>query len=187
MANAPSKDSGSRIVLIIGAVALLVAVLFLLGKLAGFFGGQGGGEPASMTEEAVQERLQPIGSVATAPTAAEPAATTDAPAADAATADAAPAEAEPATVAEAPAAAAGGAAAGKARYDGVCTACHGAQAQGMGIFPKLAGRPADELAALLKRYRAGEQVGPNTAMMAPNAKGLSDSDIADLTAYISSL
>ncbi|MEW6765019.1 MAG: c-type cytochrome [Pseudomonadota bacterium] len=86
----------------------------------------------------------------------------------------------------APAAAAGDVAAGKTKY-ATCAACHGMNAEGQGIFPKLAGQSAGDLADKLKKYRAGEQVGPMTAMMAPNATGLSDADIADLSAYLASL
>jgi cytochrome c553 len=76
--------------------------------------------------------------------------------------------------------------AGKAKYAS-CVSCHGAQGQGQAIFPKLTGKSAADTAALLKKYRAGEQVGANTALMAPQAKGLSDDDIANLAAYIETL
>ena len=96
---------------------------------------------------------------------------------------AAPAEAAPAA---ASAGGAGDVAAGKAKY-ATCAACHGMNAEGQGIFPKLAGQSAADLSSKLKKYRAGEQVGPMTAMMAPNASSLSDGDIMDLSAYIASL
>ncbi|WP_018954959.1 c-type cytochrome [Thioalkalivibrio sulfidiphilus] len=101
---------------------------------------------------------------------------------EAAPAPAAPAPAPAATAA----AAAGDAAAGQAKYTS-CAACHGAQGQGMGIFPKLAGTAPERIAELLKKYRAGEQVGPQTPLMAPNAAGLSDQDIADLAAFVGTL
>ena len=81
---------------------------------------------------------------------------------------------------------AGDVAAGKAKY-ATCAACHGMNAEGQGIFPKLVGQSAADLSSKLKKYRAGEQVGPMTAMMTPNASGLSDGDIDDLSAYIASL
>jgi cytochrome c553 len=96
---------------------------------------------------------------------------------------AAPAAGAPAAPA---AAVAGDVAAGKTKY-AACAACHGANGEGQGMFPKVAGQSAADLAAKLKKYRAGETVGPNSAMMAPNAAGLSDDDIADLSAYIASL
>lgn len=73
--------------------------------------------------------------------------------------------------------------AGAATYQ-TCIACHGPAAQGQAIFPALAGKDAEYLADKLQRYRAGEQVGENTALMAPHATGLSDEDIANVSAYI---
>jgi cytochrome c len=84
------------------------------------------------------------------------------------------------------AAQAGDVEAGKAKF-ATCVSCHGAQGQGQAIFPKLAGHTAEETIDLLKRYRAGETVGPNTPLMAPQAKGLSDEDIENLAAYIETL
>jgi cytochrome c5 len=81
---------------------------------------------------------------------------------------------------------AGDAEAGKGRF-ATCVSCHGAEAQGMGIFPKLAGQSAEYIAGRLQQYRAGETVGPTSALMMPHASGLSDEAIADLAAYISSL
>lgn len=91
--------------------------------------------------------------------------------------------AAPAAAAAPAASGKGDAAAGKTAY-ATCAACHGANAEGAGMFPKLAGTPADKIADLLKKYRAGETVGANTAMMAPNAKALSDADIDNLAAFI---
>lgn len=86
-----------------------------------------------------------------------------------------------------PAFAAGDAAAGKSKYSSICASCHGANGEGAGIFPKLTGLSAADAAGKLKKYKAGEQVGPNTAMMAPMATGLSDDDIANLAAHIATL
>lgn len=83
--------------------------------------------------------------------------------------------------------AAGDAAAGKSTFGSSCASCHGMNGEGAGIFPKLAGLTADDAAAKLKKYKAGEQVGPNTAMMAPMASGLSDADIENLAAHIATL
>jgi cytochrome c len=84
------------------------------------------------------------------------------------------------------AAQAGDAEAGKAKF-ATCIACHGAEGQGQAIFPKLAGHTAEEVVELLTKYRAGETLGPNTALMAPQASTLSDEDIANLAAYIETL
>ncbi len=83
--------------------------------------------------------------------------------------------------------AAGDAAAGKTLYGGSCASCHGMSAEGQGIFPKLAGHAVDDTVAKLKKYKAGEQVGANTAMMAPMAAGLSDADMANVAAYLATL
>lgn len=80
----------------------------------------------------------------------------------------------------------GDAQAGRTKYAS-CIACHGAQGQGMGIFPTLAGQDADAIAGKLTRYRAGEQLGGNTALMYPHAVNLSDDDIANLAAYVETL
>ena len=58
---------------------------------------------------------------------------------------------------------------GEALYQSVCKNCHGPTAKGMASFPKLAGRTADYLEERLGQYRAGDRVGPNTALMRPHA------------------
>ena len=68
---------------------------------------------------------------------------------------------------------------------GQCVGCHGPQGGG-GVGPKLAGQSKDDLAKKLKAYKAGEQMGPQTAMMAPMAQGLSDDEIEAVAEYISS-
>ncbi|NBR40127.1 MAG: cytochrome C [Alphaproteobacteria bacterium] len=71
-------------------------------------------------------------------------------------------------------------------YYGQCVACHGGNAGG-GIGPQLQGQTADAIVAKLTAYRAGEQRGGQSAMMWPVAKPMSDDDIGNLAAYISSL
>jgi cytochrome c len=65
-----------------------------------------------------------------------------------------------------------------------CVACHGAEGQGIGNFPPLAGEDADMLAAQLRDYRSGARKNP---MMNTIAESLSDADIAELAAYYASL
>jgi cytochrome c553 len=86
--------------------------------------------------------------------------------------------------------------AGKTLYVQSCASCHGQQAQGQGMFPKLAGRSAEHIATALSHYKNGEQDalkkmgdlgGPNFPIMAPNAAGLSEEDMENLGAYIASL
>ena len=76
-------------------------------------------------------------------------------------------------------------AAGEARYADGCAPCHGRTGRGMASFPSLSGKTAEGISDLLKTYRARERVGANSALMFPVAAGLSDDDIADLAAFIS--
>ncbi|MDM7859179.1 cytochrome c [Alteromonas sp. ASW11-36] len=83
-----------------------------------------------------------------------------------------------------PTLAAGNAEAGKARAT-VCASCHGQN--GISFipnYPNLAGQKEQYLAESLKAYRDGLR---NHMVMSPQAKGLSDEDIANLAAYYSSL
>lgn len=72
---------------------------------------------------------------------------------------------------------------GQGRYR-ACVGCHGPRGQGTPVFPALAGKSAEYIAEMLVRYRAGERVGDQTALMAPNAARLSDREIADLAVYV---
>lgn len=74
--------------------------------------------------------------------------------------------------------------AGETLYQKDCRSCHGPTAKGMASFPKLAGQSAEYLSDRLERYRAGEKIGANSALMIPRAAELSDDDIANLAAYI---
>lgn len=76
-------------------------------------------------------------------------------------------------------------AAGQHRYALNCVNCHGRAGRGMASFPALLGRDAEYIAGRLKRYRAREKVGPNSAIMMSLSGDLSDADIANLAAYIS--
>jgi len=64
-----------------------------------------------------------------------------------------------------------------------CIGCHGASGDG-GVGPKLAGQSKEDIASKLAKYKAGEQLGAMTAMMAPMATGLSDEDIQTVSEYI---
>ncbi|MCV6591870.1 MAG: c-type cytochrome [Silicimonas sp.] len=77
--------------------------------------------------------------------------------------------------------------AGKKLYKKECRGCHGPTAKGVSSYPKLRGQTAEYLADRLTRYRKGEKFGPNTPLMAPKAKKLSDEDIVNLSAFIASL
>ncbi len=82
--------------------------------------------------------------------------------------------------------AAGNATAGQATYSSSCIGCHGAAAEG-GVGPKLAGLSDKDIIAKLHDYKSGKQMGPMTSLMAPMAQGLSNSDIDNIAAYVSTL
>lgn len=64
-----------------------------------------------------------------------------------------------------------------------CTGCHRSDGSESAI-PSLAGRPADEIVALLQAYRSGRKTNP---VMVSVAKSLDDAQSAALAAYFSSL
>jgi cytochrome c553 len=64
-----------------------------------------------------------------------------------------------------------------------CAACHGPKGQG-GIGPKLQGQSADDIITKLLAYKAGETVGPQSMMMWPTAKSLTDGQIGTIGVYI---
>jgi cytochrome c553 len=73
---------------------------------------------------------------------------------------------------------------GEKLYQRTCRACHGPRAQGMASFPKLADKTEEILIERLQAYREGEKVGPNSALMIPHAVKLTDEDIENIAAYI---
>ncbi len=75
-------------------------------------------------------------------------------------------------------------AAGKAKA-AACTGCHGAKGiSGNPLWPNLAGQKEAYLIKQMKGFRDGKREDP---MMAPMAKGLSDTDIANIAAYYANL
>lgn len=76
-------------------------------------------------------------------------------------------------------------AAGKKQYDATCAACHGANGISIvSIYPNLAGQKDAYLVAQLQAFRDGTRKNP---IMQPMAKGLSNIDIANIAAYVSTL
>jgi cytochrome c553 len=73
--------------------------------------------------------------------------------------------------------------AGKAKAAG-CVGCHGANGQGVGSYPKLAGKSEAELVQALQEYKSGKRSNP---IMKSFASKLSDQDMANLAAYFASL
>jgi len=75
-------------------------------------------------------------------------------------------------------------AAGKAKSV-TCSACHGSNGISMiPMYPNLAGQKEQYLVLQMKAFRDGER---KNMVMAPMAAGLSDTDIANLSAYYASL
>ena len=65
-----------------------------------------------------------------------------------------------------------------------CAACHGAQGQGQGMFPKLAGQSSDYIAGRLNAYKNREKIGMNSVMMWGQAAALSDKQIEQLSMFV---
>ena len=65
-----------------------------------------------------------------------------------------------------------------------CASCHGAQGQGMAVFPPLAGQGAAYLRSQLEAFADGSRSNP---IMAPIAKALKAQERADVVAYFASL
>ncbi len=72
-----------------------------------------------------------------------------------------------------------------------CAVCHGPEAKGDGIFPRLAGQWRPYLMKTLANWEKERGLGPdgedNSKIMAPIAKSLSPQQIKEVTAYLSSL
>lgn len=75
------------------------------------------------------------------------------------------------------------AAAGKAKA-GSCAGCHGANGEGKGPNPAIAGMPEDKFVQAMKDYKSGKRAN---APMKSITTNLSDADCANLAAYYASL
>jgi cytochrome c553 len=75
---------------------------------------------------------------------------------------------------------------GQRYYQRVCFRCHGPQAQGEGLVPRIAGQQAGYVVKSLRRYRdgTGERLEP---VMAANTRLMSDGEIDAVAAYLSTL
>jgi cytochrome c553 len=73
--------------------------------------------------------------------------------------------------------------AGAAKY-AMCAGCHGAKAEGNGVFPRLAGQQPAYLKGQLKNFKSGARQG---GTMNAIAASLSEEDMNALTAYEGSL
>ncbi len=75
-------------------------------------------------------------------------------------------------------------AAGEAKFV-MCIGCHGPKGiSAAPAYPSIAGKSSDFVVEQLKAFRSGAR---ESAIMKPMASGLSDSDIANLAGYISTL
>ena len=68
-----------------------------------------------------------------------------------------------------------------------CAVCHGVGLKGLGSIPNIAGRSPSYLARQMYDIKIGTRRGPMAALMTPVVANLSDSDIVDVIAYVSSL
>ena len=74
--------------------------------------------------------------------------------------------------------------AGEARYAQNCGNCHGPGGMGLASYPKIKGKEVSYLVDRLNTYRAGKRIGPNSDLMIMMAQPLSDTEIANLAAYL---
>ena len=74
--------------------------------------------------------------------------------------------------------------AGKKKVEEVCSACHGKEGRSaISAFPKLAGQNATYIVHALHAYKKGDRKNP---IMGGMAAGLSEDDIQNVAAYLSS-
>ena len=71
-----------------------------------------------------------------------------------------------------------------ARLANACTSCHGIEGRSVGVTPSLAGRPVDELVAMLKAFK---DQSVESTIMGRLARGYSDDEITALATYFSSI
>ena len=167
MSEAQDKTFFRNFSVVVAAIAVMMVLFYVAARFAGHVG-----EDPALRVDSIARLTAPVGRLNVAGEEA-------AVAAEAAGQAPAPASAAPAAaqVALAPADK------GKRLYP-VCAACHGGKGEG-GIGPALAGQTSDAIASKLAAYKAGETIGAQSALMWGQAAGLSEEDIANLAAYIS--
>ena len=65
-----------------------------------------------------------------------------------------------------------------------CAACHGAQGQGVGGMPALAGRDADYIITALLQYKNNEQRGPLSSLMWQQASMITEGQIGTIGVFV---
>ena len=168
MSEAQDKTFFRNFSVVVAAIAVMMVLFYIAARFAGHVG-----EDPALRIDRIARLTAPVGRLNVA--GEEAAVVAEAPA----PASAAPAVAKVEQVALALAPADKG----KRLYP-VCAACHGGKGEG-GIGPVLAGQTSDAIASKLAAYKAGETIGAQSALMWGQAAGLSEEDIANLAAYIS--
>ena len=75
--------------------------------------------------------------------------------------------------------------AGAAKFKATCAACHGAEGiSANDLWPNLAGQKGKYLVKQIKAFKSGERKDPS---MAPMVAALTDADIENIAAHLSSL
>lgn len=76
---------------------------------------------------------------------------------------------------------------GKAK-SAICATCHGVDGvSAVPVYPNLKGQKEAYLLSSMKAYKSGDRKGGMAAIMKPQATLLSETDMANLAAYYSSL
>ena len=167
MSEAQDKTFFRNFSVVVEAIAVMMVLFYVAARFAGHVG-----EDPALRVDRIARLTAPVGRLNVA--GEEAAVVAEAAGQAPAPASVAPAAAQ---VALAPADQ------GKQLYP-VCAACHGGKGEG-GIGPALAGQTSDAIASKLAAYKAGETIGAQSALMWGQAAGLSEEDIANLAAYIS--
>jgi len=68
-----------------------------------------------------------------------------------------------------------------------CASCHGPKLTGLGDIPPLAGRPPSYLARQLWAFQSGARAGALSAGMKPVVANLTEEEMLDIAAYLSSM
>jgi cytochrome c553 len=67
-----------------------------------------------------------------------------------------------------------------------CAACHGQAGEG-GVGPALAGQTSDMIVDKLAKYKAGEKIGAQSAVMWGQASWMTEQDMRDIGNYVETL